>query len=161
LSSEDPRAVIRRADAERRRIAEHAAGRLRGTTAATISNSSLVARALLKARPPRTEVVIQGPDDEGHLLLAELQANGLAASATTLRTVAAEVAIVGCDALFDDGLFVNRRGTADLIATMEERPVLVLAERWKRVTGKAPATWPEPDLFEIVDPGGNVVVVST
>jgi translation initiation factor 2B subunit (eIF-2B alpha/beta/delta family) len=161
LNSEDPRAVLRRADAERRRIAELAAGRLRGKRVATISNSSLVARALLNGRPPQTEVVIQAPGDEGYLLLAELQANGLATRATTLEAVAAEAAIVGCDAIFDDGVFVNRRGTADLVRRMEGRPVLVLAERWKRVPGRAPGEWPEPDLFEIVPPAGNVVLVST
>src|SRR5215472_6344407 len=73
LTRKDVRAVMRRADAERRDVAAEAADRLRGRdVVATISNSSLVARALVLLRPPLVEVVVAGEGDEGHLLLAEL-----------------------------------------------------------------------------------------
>jgi translation initiation factor 2B subunit (eIF-2B alpha/beta/delta family) len=181
LACGDVRAVLRRADAERRHVAAEAADLLRGREAvATISNSSLVARALVLLRPPLVEVVVdgwhdpgvpvksRGPTllsppgvpgsadftgwDEGHLLLAELAATGVTARAVTRP--AATVAIVGCDAVFADGGFVNRRGTARLVAELPE--VLVLAERWKRVGGPTPAAWPAPDLFEVVRPSPSV-----
>jgi translation initiation factor 2B subunit (eIF-2B alpha/beta/delta family) len=160
LGSEDPKAVLRRADRERRQLAEVAASRLGGKTVVTISNSSLVARAVLKARPPQTEVVLQDADDEGRLLVAELHLNGLAARTVSLGEVAAEIAVIGSDAVFDDGAFVNRRGTASLIERMRTLPVLVLTERWKRVPGPAPLEWPEADLFEIVQPADNVVLLA-
>src|SRR5215472_9677976 len=51
------RPELRRADAERRRVAAEAADRLRGEElVATISNSSLVARVLVLLRPPMVEV---------------------------------------------------------------------------------------------------------
>jgi translation initiation factor 2B subunit (eIF-2B alpha/beta/delta family) len=156
LESGDVAAVLRRADAERRRVAERAAARLRGRIVATISNSSLVTRALIKARPRRTEVAVEGERDEGHLLLSELRANGLPCVLASVVDLDAEIAAVGCDAVFPDGAFVNRRGTAALVARMAPRPVLVLTERWKRVEGPAPAEWPEPDLFEIVSPAANI-----
>jgi translation initiation factor 2B subunit (eIF-2B alpha/beta/delta family) len=152
----DPRSTMRRADAERREVAELAAERLRGRTVATMSNSSLVARALLKARPPLTQVVVLGRGDEGELLIAELQANRLTALASSVEDLEAEVAVVGCDAIFDDGAFVNRKGTSALVKHVNPRVVLVLTERWKRVDGPAPTSWPEPDLFEIVVPQQNV-----
>src|SRR5215470_17936096 len=59
LAAGDVQAVLRRADAERRLVAAAAAERLRGVDrVATISNSSLVARALVLARPPLVEVVV-------------------------------------------------------------------------------------------------------
>lgn len=36
------------------------------------------------------------------------------------------------------------------------RVLLVLAEPLKRVTYDAPDTWPEPDLFEIVEQAANI-----
>ena len=159
LTAGNVRAVLRHADAERRHVAAEAADRLRGREAvATISNSSLVARALVLLRPPLVEVVVHGGGDpgvpaksplwgadftgwdEGHLLLAELAAAGVPARGVTRPTV--PVAVVGCDAVFADGGFVNRRGTARLVAELPE--VLVLAERWKRVGGPTPAAWPAP-----------------
>ena len=153
LAAGDVRAVLRRADAERRQVAAEAVALLRGHEAvATISNSSLVARALVVLRPPLVEVVVDGEHDEGHLLLAELAATGVTARALTRP--AAPVAVVGCDAVFADGGFVNRRGTARLVTELPE--VLVLAERWKRVGGPTPAAWPAPDLFEVVRPSPSV-----
>jgi len=153
LTERDVRAVLRRADAERRRTAAEAAERLRGHEAvATISNSSLVARALVLLRPPLVEVVVDGEGDEGHLLLAELAATGVRARA--VPRAAAGVAVVGCDAVFADGGFVNRRGTARLVAEVPD--VLVLAERWKRVAGPTPGAWPAPELFEVVPATPNV-----
>src|SRR5690348_7555198 len=70
LAAGDVPSVLRRADAERRRVAAEAADRLRGEAlVATISNSSLVARALVLLRPPLVEVVVEDDQDEGHLLL--------------------------------------------------------------------------------------------
>lgn len=153
LTRRDVRAVLRRADAERRGVAAAAADLLRGRGAvATISNSSLVARALVLLRPPLVEVVVGAERDEGHLLLAELAATAVAARA--VRQPAASVAVVGCDAVFGDGGFVNRLGTGRLVATLPE--VLVLTERWKRVGGPTPDTWPASDLFEVVAPSPNV-----
>src|SRR5262252_2170162 len=149
----DVQAVLRRADSERRLVAGAAADLLRGAErVATISNSSLVARALLLTRPPLVEVVVEDDRDEGHLLLAELAATGVAARAVGRPSAA--VAVVGCDAVFADGGFVNRRGTSRLLAALPR--VLVLTERWKRVGGPTPASWPAPELFEVVLPSPNV-----
>jgi translation initiation factor 2B subunit (eIF-2B alpha/beta/delta family) len=156
LAAGDVQAVLRRADAERRRVAAEAADRLRGEErVATISNSSLVARALVLLRPPLVEVLVENDRDEGHLLLAELAATGIVAHA--VRRPAARVAVVGCDAVFADGGFVNRRGTGRLVAEMRE--VLVLTERWKRVDGPTPAAWPVPQLFEVVRTAPGVRLV--
>jgi translation initiation factor 2B subunit (eIF-2B alpha/beta/delta family) len=156
LAEGDVRAVLRRADAERRHVAEEAANLLRGRGAvATISNSSLVARALVLLRPPEVEVVVEGERDEGGVLLAELSATGVTARA--VRHPAASVAVVGCDAVFADGGFVNRRGTARLVAELPE--VLVLTERWKRVARPTPDAWPVPELFEVVPASPNVRLV--
>jgi len=153
LAAGDVPAVLRRADAERRSVAAEAADRLRGAErVATISNSSLVARTLVVLRPPLVEVVVTGGEDEGHLLLAELAATGVAARAVQRPTAA--VAVVGCDAVFADGGFVNRLGTARLVTQVAE--TLVLAERWKRVAGPTPAGWPAPDLFEVIRAGPTV-----
>jgi translation initiation factor 2B subunit (eIF-2B alpha/beta/delta family) len=158
LATGDVRPVLRRADAERRAVAARAAERLRGMArVATISNSSLVARALVLARPPLVEVVVEDARDEGHLLLAELAATGIAAVPVTAP--AASLAVVGCDAVFDDGGFVNRRGTARLAAGVSE--LLVLTERWKRIEGPTRASWPNPELFEVVPPGPAIQLVNT
>jgi len=147
LAVGDVREVLRRADTERRRVAAAAASALAGEErVATISNSSLVARALVLLRPPLVEVVIEDAGDEGHELLAELAATGI--RALGVGRPAARVAVVGCDAVFADGGFVNRRGTGRLVAELAE--VLVLTERWKLVQGPTPATWPAPELFEVV-----------
>jgi hypothetical protein len=111
---------------------------------------------LLKARPPLTQVVLRGEEDEGRVLLAELRATGLVAAGVDIGEVDAEIAVVGCDAYFDDRTFVNRRGTAALVNRLHPRPVLVLTERWKRIAGPTPGRWPEPDLFEIMAPAENV-----
>jgi hypothetical protein len=152
LTAGDVRLVIRRADAERRRVARAAMRSLRRRRVATISNSSLVARALVYAGPVRVQVLVDGPADEGHALVADLRAAGLRADAMSLVEMDAEVAVVGCDAVFDDGSFINRRGTAALV---DRFPTLVLVDRWKRVGGPPPASWPLPELFELV-PGDRV-----
>jgi translation initiation factor 2B subunit (eIF-2B alpha/beta/delta family) len=156
LEAGDVPAVLRRADAERRRVAAEAAHRLRGEErVATISNSSLVARALVLLRPPLVEVVVEDARDEGHLLLAELAATGIRALA--VGEPSAAIAVVGCDAVFADGGFVNRRGTGRLAARV--RVTLVLTERWKRVPGRTPDAWPAPELFEVVRPAPGVRLV--
>lgn len=155
LAASDVRAVLRRADAERRRVAAAAAVLLRGRPVATISNSSLVARALVLARPPLVEVVVEDERDEGHLLVAELAAAGVAGRA--VAQPGAALAVVGCDAVFADGGFVNRRGTSRIAAQVAR--VLVLAERWKAVAGPTPECWPCPELFEVLAPAPQVRIL--
>lgn len=152
MATGDVRAVIRRADAERRRVARSAMRSLRRRRVATISNSSLVARALVYAGPLHVQVLVNGPADEGHALVADLRAAGLHAEAVPLAALDADVAVVGCDAVFDDGSFINRRGTAALV---DRLPTLVLVDRWKRLGGPAPTSVLLPDLFELI-PGDRV-----
>jgi hypothetical protein len=147
----DIRAVIRRADAERRRIARAAARSLHRRRVATLSNSALVARALVYGGPAITQVVVAGRDDEGWALAADLRAAGLAVEVTTIDEVQAELAVVGCEAVFNDGSFVARTGTRALI---ERMPALVLVDRWKRIDAPPPSSWPSP-RHELV-PGGEV-----
>ncbi len=71
----------------------------------------------------------------------------------------ADLAVVGCDAIFEDGDFVNRSGTAELVARFAGRPVIVVGDRWRRVAGPTPAVWSEPELFEPVSAARNVCVV--
>ncbi len=152
------RAVLERADAERRAMAAEAVSLLEGSDrVATISNSSFVARVLVKARPPLVEVVVGGRGDEGHLMVRELRTTGI--DARPVRRPSAPVAVVGCDAVFADGAFVNRRGTSTLVAATPL--VIVLGERWKRLPGPAPGSWPQPRMFEIVSPAPNVRLLST
>ncbi len=152
MTAGDVRAVIRRADAERRRVARSAMRALRRRRVATISNSSLVARALVYASPIHVQVVVSGPADEGHALVSDLRAAGLSADPVALAALEADIAVVGCDAVFDDGSFVNRRGTRALV---ERLPTLVLVDRWKRIGGPTPQSWPMPEAFELV-PGDRV-----
>jgi Initiation factor 2 subunit family len=152
MASGSIRAVIRRADAERRRVARSAIRALRRRRVVTISNSSLVARALVYASPFSVQVIVRGPADEGHALVADLRAAGVSAAPASLAELDAEIAVVGCDAVFDDGSFINRRGTKALVALL---PTLVLVDRWKRIGGPPPRIWPMPELFELV-PGDKV-----
>jgi translation initiation factor 2B subunit (eIF-2B alpha/beta/delta family) len=126
---------------------------------ATISNSSLVTRLLVSARPASTVVAVEDQGDEGWLLLAELRAVGLEAQAASVDDVDADVTVVGCDAIFDDHGFVNRRGTSRLLASMGARPAIVLGDHWKVVPGHSPQRWYEPERFEVVAPAGNVVIL--
>lgn len=152
LEEGDVRRVIRRADAERRRVARSAMRTIRRRRVATISNSSLVARALVYASPSTVQVVVSGPKDEGYLLVGDLLAAGLHVVAIPMSELDAEVAVVGCDAVFDDGSFINRRGTRQLVDSL---PTLVLADRWKRIGGPPPTSWPAPERFELI-PGARV-----
>ncbi|MGH7748789.1 MAG: hypothetical protein ACREQ5_29110, partial [Candidatus Dormibacteria bacterium] len=152
--------VLRRADAARRRVVSQAGRRLsHHRRVATISNSSLVTRLLVSARPVSTRVAVEDDTDEGWLLLAELRAVGLEAQAASLDDIDADVAVVGCDAIFDDDGFVNRRGTSRLLARMGSRPAIVLGEPWKLVPGPSPSSWPEPERFEVVAPTGNATIL--
>ncbi|HYM66101.1 MAG TPA: hypothetical protein VEW68_02305 [Patescibacteria group bacterium] len=148
----DVRLVIRRADAERRRVALAARRVLSRRRVATISNSSLVARALVYASPKHVQVLVTGADDEGHFLVSDLKSAGLHAIAVRLSELDSEVAVVGCDAVFDDGSFINRRGTLSLV---ERMPTLVLVDRWKRIGGPPPRSWPMQEMFELI-PGDRV-----
>jgi len=152
LEEGDVRRVIRRTDAERQRVARAAMRTIRRRIVATISNSSLVARALVYAGPRSVQVVVSGPRDEGHLLVSDLRAAGHSIVAIPMSRLDAEVAVVGCDAVFDDGSFINRRGTRQLV---DRLPTLVLADRWKRIGGPPPTSWPAPERFELI-PGDRV-----
>jgi len=160
LRESDVRAVLRRADSARQRVVAEALPRLSAhRRVATISNSSLVTRLLLSARPASTVIAVEDPGDEGWLLVAELRAVGLEAQVASMDDVDADVTVVGCDAIFDDHGFVNRRGTSRLLARMGARPAIVLGEPWKVVPGPSPVRWHEPERFEVVAPPGNVVIL--
>lgn len=88
-----------------------------------------------------------------------MAAVGIDAAAVSLDAVEAELGVLGCDALFAAGAFVNRRGSAALIDRLAPRAVLVLGERWKEVGGPAPVAWPRPELFEVVAPRAGVEVL--
>ncbi len=146
IRSSDIRATIRRADAERRRVALAAARSLHRMRVATISNSALVARALVYGSPALTQVVVAAHDDEGMNLASDLRAAGLVVAVIGLQQLASDLAVVGCEAVFADGTFVARRGTKALV---ERLPALVLVDRWKRIDSMPPATWPS-DRYEMV-----------
>lgn len=150
MADGDVRATIRRADAERRRIARAAARSLHRRRVATIGNSALVARALVYGGPAAVQVVVGREDgDEGRLLSADLRAAGLFVETLTLDAVEADLAVVGCEAVFDDGTFAARRLTRQLV---ERLPTLVLVDRWKRVHAPPPAGWPG-ERYELIPPG--------
>ena len=121
--------MLRRADVARQRVVAEALPRLEPhRRVATIGNSSLVTRLLVSARPTSTVVAVEDQGDEGWLLLAELRALGLEAQAASVDDVDADVTVVGCDAIFHDHGFVNRRGTSRLLARMGTRPAGVLGD---------------------------------
>ena len=156
----DPRDLLIEIETEHERVAEDAAALVAGAASvATISNSSLVERVLGRARPDHTVVGVHGSTDEGHQLVARLKDAGLDALAVPMGALDADLAVVGCDAIFDDGGFVNRSGTAELVARFAGRPVIVMGDRWRRVAGPTPAVWSEPELFEPVSAARNVCVV--
>lgn len=160
LQTGAPEAVLAQMDIDRRRVAERAAEMLGGhTSGATISNSSTVADALKLAALPSIKVVVAGPLDEGHAMVTLLAAAGLSAAAVPLDHADADIGLVGCDAVFTDGSFVNRRGTAELVKRLMPHLVLVLAEPLKQLDHAAPKGWSEPDLFEIVRPSANVQIL--
>jgi translation initiation factor 2B subunit (eIF-2B alpha/beta/delta family) len=157
----DAGAVVSQLDLERRKLAEKAVGRLAGyDSVVTISNSSAVTDTLKLSGIRSAQVVVAGPDDEGHATVRILRRAGLSARAVLVSDIDAEIGLVGCDAVFSDGSFVNRRGTAALARELAPLVLLVLAESLKRVDGDAPKTWPEPELFEIVGPMANIQVLA-
>ena len=89
-----------------------------------------------------------------------LRRAGISANAVSVSESDAAIGLVGCDAVFTDGSFVNRLGTAAMATQLAPRVLLVLAESLKRVDSPAPATWPEPDLFEIVRPSANIHILA-
>ncbi len=159
----DPREILRRVEVEHARVASVAAAAVSPDhLVATLSNSSLVRRVLELARPRRVLVLVEGADDEGHRLVEALGESGITAAAVTVEVTGeawADVAVVGCDAIFDDGGFVNRRGTARLLAAILPQPMVVVGDRWRRVTGSTPATWAEPELFEVIPPAPSLAVI--
>jgi translation initiation factor 2B subunit (eIF-2B alpha/beta/delta family) len=156
----DPRDLLVEIETEHERVAKDAAALVAGAASvATITNSSLVERVLVRARPDRIVVGIHGATDEGHQLVARLRVAGLEALAVPMGALDGDLAVVGCDAIFEDGGFVNRSGTAELVARFAGRPVIVVGDRWRRVAGHTPAVWSEPELFEPVSATRNVCVV--
>ena len=151
IAEKDVKAVIRRADAERRRVARSAARSLHRKRVATLGNSALVARALVYGSPAVTQIVAADPDDEGLMLASDLRAAGLAVEVLSLDRVDADIAVVGCEAVYDDGSFIARRGTRDLV---ERMPALVLVDRWKKMDSPPPADAPA-GRYELVP--GDVV----
>lgn len=151
MADTDIRSVIRRADAERRRVARSAARSLHRKRVATLGNSALVARALVYASPALTQIVVRDPDDEGFMLAGDLRTAGLAVETVTLDAVDAEIAVVGCEAVFKDGSFIARSGTR---ALAERMPALVLIDRWKTIDAPAPEV-PPAGRYELV-PGDAV-----
>ena len=149
--------VRRRLAEDRRALVSAAIAELAGHDhVVTISHSSAVAEALEAARPHLVEVVVAGASDEGHELVSRLAAAGLDVAAVVVTDISAGIGIVGSDAWFEDGAFVNRRGTAALAEAVAPGLLLVLAEPLKRLDAPSPEAWPEPDLFELVPPLANV-----
>jgi translation initiation factor 2B subunit (eIF-2B alpha/beta/delta family) len=156
----NPRDLLVEIEAEHERVAAEAAPLVAGAASvATISNSSLVRRVLERAHPGRVVVGVQGTTDEGHRFVADLRATGLEALAVPLDALEADIAVVGCDAMFDDGGFVNRAGTNALVDRLAGWPLIVVGDRWRHVAGSTPAAWPEPELFEPVFAPRNVYFV--
>jgi translation initiation factor 2B subunit (eIF-2B alpha/beta/delta family) len=157
---QDPLDLLVEIEAEHEGVARDAAALVPGNASvATISDSSLVERVLRRAAPARVVVGVAGATDEGHQLVARLRAAGLDAFALSLAELDADLAVIGCDAIFDDGGFVNRAGTAVLITRLSKRPVIVVGDRWRRVAGPTPALWSEPELFEPVRGAANIAVL--
>jgi translation initiation factor 2B subunit (eIF-2B alpha/beta/delta family) len=75
---------------------------LSGRRVATIGNSSVVARALVYAHPTTIQVLVEGPADEGHLLVGDLRAAGRRVEAVSSDLLEAEVAVIGCEAVYAD-----------------------------------------------------------
>ena len=157
----DPQIVLTQLGLERQRVAKRAAAALIGyTSGVTISNSSAVADTLKSAGIHSMKVVVAGSDDEGHAMVRILRRAGMSAKAVLVSDSDADIGIVGCDAVFTDGSFINRRGTAELARRLRPRVLLVLAESLKRVDHAAPETWPEPELFELVRPSANIQILA-
>jgi translation initiation factor 2B subunit (eIF-2B alpha/beta/delta family) len=148
---DDPRRLLGEIETDHDRVTAAAAALLEPAgVVATISDSSLVERVLLAARPRAVQVCVDSPQDEGHNLVGRLRQAGLKVQAAGLAELAADAAVVGSDAVFEDGGFVNRRGTAALVTALAPRATVVVGDRWRRVPGPSPSEWPEPDLFEVV-----------
>ncbi len=164
--------LLKRADLESRTIAGWVARRI-GPAArvATVSHSTLVARAMLQMRPFGVAIFEERPSStDAAEMLTELRANSVHATlhpVAALQGVLSEVAagVVGADAVFAGRAFVNRRGTAALAAALwtAGKPLFVLAERWKAVAGEVPLRWPEPDnpepLLEVIPAGRHTILV--
>lgn len=134
------------------RVARAAVRSLHRLHVAPISNSALVARALVYGGPALTQVVVAGQDDEGWVLAGDLRAAGLNVETVAMEKVDAQIAVVSCETVFADGTFVGRAGTRALV---DRLPTLVLVDRWKRIHEPPPTAWPAPQRFELV-PGDSV-----
>lgn len=121
-----------------------------GMTVMTHSRSSVVLAALKRARAERVNisvVVTQGsPANEGVSLARELAAAEIPVTLITdaqMGLVMAEVDLVltGCDAWYQDGVFINKVGTFLLALAARElqKPFWVLADRFK-VSSRAAGT---------------------
>ncbi|MFB0517498.1 MAG: hypothetical protein ACETWG_12970, partial [Candidatus Neomarinimicrobiota bacterium] len=127
----------------------------------TLSNSSVVRRAILLAHtPPQVLCAVSDPGGEGHILSKALTAAGakarLIADDQLPRKMAdVQVVLLGADQ-YDDTGFINKVGSRDLAlqARRLDKPVLVLAEEFKRVS-QLPELTPELASLDL-ETGGLV-----
>jgi hypothetical protein len=106
----------------------------------TISNSSLVRKAILASRhTPKVLCAVSEPGGEGRLLASTLGEAGLQATPVDDSEIPEEVSkanavVLGTDQ-YDDTAFINKVGSGYIaeLAMQHSKPVLVLAEEFKRV----------------------------
>ncbi len=127
--------------AQGRAVVAGAAKTLAGLNAvATLSNSSLVRRALLTCDPPpQVLCAVSQPGGEGRHLASMLNEAGIRAalvkdSQQLQRLAQVQAVLLGTDQ-YDHSGFINKVGSGELArhARLREIPVLVLAEEFKRV----------------------------
>lgn len=104
----------------------------------TLSHSSTVREALLAAKPSLVYVCESRPRLEGVELAKRLSSQGIRAvlvpdAAGAYALERAEALVLGADAVYGDGGFVNKVGSRMLCLAASElkRPVYVLFDRWK------------------------------
>jgi len=145
------RGVARQLENTQQAVAARAAALIpRGSTVATYSNSSTVLATLLAAirqgRRFRLLCSEGRPRMEGRALARKLAAHRVPVDLFTdtglLAAISgANLALVGCDAIFPDG-FLNKTGTAALVRLAQDHsvPVYVLADSFKFVSRRLAAS---------------------
>ena len=127
----------------------------------TLSNSSVVRRAILTANAPMQVLCAAShPGGEGRLLARALQEAGARATLVADEQLPQKLAevqavVLGADQ-YDESGFINKVGSRGLARQARHlaKPVLVLAERFKRVD-RLPELTPELAALEIEE-GGRV-----
>jgi|GEM_PF-6978208 len=129
-------------------------------TVLTLSHSSLVRRTIIacKERVGPVYCAASQPGGEGHLLAESLRQEGVKALVTkdeqaTQLIEDVNVVLLGADQ-YDEGGFINKVGSKRLARRAGEldKPVLVLAEEFKRVT-RLPELTPELAELELETEG--------